>query len=251
MEEKVLVESKHYNAILLIPVLAAVGLLISLILMISGISAGCEKYDDHEHRSYCYTYEARDEYEDEYGRFWEDYVSYQDTENMDCDYLDHSNSFSYGWYHFWNHDNARYWFYLPFFGSALIGGLIYLWLKSYSVTVTDKRVFGKVVFGKRVDLPVDSISSTATIGLFHGVSVATSSGMVKFLLIKNANEIYETISKLVIDRQPNKTVAAPAPQPSAPVSDEADKLAKFKALLDDGVITEEEFNEKKKQLLGL
>jgi hypothetical protein len=35
-----------------------------------------------------------------------------------------------------------------------------------------------------------------------------------------------------------------------PVSD-ADELAKFKKLLDDGVITQEEFNTKKKQLLGV
>lgn len=33
--------------------------------------------------------------------------------------------------------------------------------------------------------------------------------------------------------------------------DEADQIRKFKSLLDDGIITEEEFEAKKKQLLGL
>lgn len=40
------------------------------------------------------------------------------------------------------------------------------------------------------------------------------------------------------------------PQPAA-VSSTADELKKFKELLDSGVITEEEFNAKKKELLGL
>lgn len=45
--------------------------------------------------------------------------------------------------------------------------------------------------------------------------------------------------------------AAKAQQaPAAPVS-AADELKKFKELLDSGVITQEEFDAKKKQLLGL
>ncbi|WP_298029394.1 SHOCT domain-containing protein [uncultured Dysosmobacter sp.] len=43
--------------------------------------------------------------------------------------------------------------------------------------------------------------------------------------------------------------SAPASAPAAPSA--ADEIAKFKALLDSGAITEEEFSAKKKQLLGL
>lgn len=44
----------------------------------------------------------------------------------------------------------------------------------------------------------------------------------------------------------------PAPaEPLAPVADPATEIRKFKALLDDGIITQEEFDAKKKQLLGL
>ena len=48
------------------------------------------------------------------------------------------------------------------------------------------------------------------------------------------------------------SAAAPAPAPTAaPAEDAADQIKKYKDLLDCGAITEEEYNEKKKQLLGL
>lgn len=138
---------------------------------------------------------------------------------------------------------------IPLAVCTIIGFLIFLWLRSYELVVTDKRVYGKVAFGKRVDLPVDSVSATATISLFKGVSVSTSSGKISFLAIKNANEIYEVINNLLVERQQAKT-----PNTGTTIvqnSDEADMLKKYKDLLDSGVITQEEFDAKKKQLLGL
>lgn len=132
---------------------------------------------------------------------------------------------------------------LPLFA---LGGLIYLWLHSYELTVTDKRIYGKVAFGKRVDLPVDSISAISTVRLFKGVSVSTASGKISFLVIKNADEIYTVMNNLLIERQQEKNGVT-----TAPVENETDKLKKYKDLLDSGVITQEEFDAKKKQLLGL
>ena len=138
---------------------------------------------------------------------------------------------------------------IPVPALALIGGLIYLWLRSYELTVTDKRIYGKVAWGKRVDLPVDSVSATATFSLFKGVSVSTASGRIGFLVIKNADAIYKIISNLLIERQQEKVNATVVA--SAPKTDEADQIKKYKDLLDSGVITQEEFDAKKKQLLGL
>ncbi|MBQ2966743.1 MAG: SHOCT domain-containing protein [Clostridia bacterium] len=132
----------------------------------------------------------------------------------------------------------------------LIACLLYLWLRSYELTVTDKRVYGKIAFGKRVDLPVDSVSAISTLSLLKGIAVATSSGKISFNVLKNANEIYDVLNNLIIERQSKqnneqlKVVATPA-------TDEADQLRKYKGLLDSGVITQEEFDAKKKQLLGL
>lgn len=52
---------------------------------------------------------------------------------------------------------------------------------------------------------------------------------------------------------PAAPAAAPAPAPAAPtsVSEAADDLLKLKELLDAGILTQEEFDAKKKQLLGL
>ena len=139
---------------------------------------------------------------------------------------------------------------LSLVGLTLISGsIIYLWLKSYELVVTDKRVYGKVAFGKRVDLPNDSISAISMVPMLKGVAVATSSGKISFLLIKNADEVYDTMNKLLMQRQEQRKAApevAAAPAPS-----NASELKQYKELLDSGVISQEEFDAKKKQLLGL
>lgn len=51
--------------------------------------------------------------------------------------------------------------------------------------------------------------------------------------------------------QSSDEVTAPAAQPESSVNDPYAELTKLKGLLDNGIITEEDFNAKKKQLLGL
>lgn len=111
------------------------------------------------------------------------------------------------------------------------------------IVVTNKRVYGVVRFGKRVDLPIDLISAVGTC-MFKGIIVSSSSGKIGFLLINNRDEIHRTISELLIERQEKKEVLNVS-------KSNADELKKYKELLDSGVITQEEFDAKKKQLLGL
>lgn len=135
------------------------------------------------------------------------------------------------------------WF-LPFAAVAVV---LYFSVAKTELTVTDKRVYGKAIFGKRVDLPVDLISAVGT-SLLMGVSVSTSSGSIHFLGVQNKDDIHSEISKLLMLRQEKKTDSAnvaAAPQSSA------DELKKYKELLESGAITQEEFEAKKKQLLGL
>ena len=118
---------------------------------------------------------------------------------------------------------------------------------SCDIVVTDKRVYGRATFGKRVDLPLDSISAVGTSALW-GIDVGTSSGRIHFKLIKNKDEIHSELSKLLMERQHSEK------QNNIPLNNStsnADELKKFKELLDSGVITQEEFDAKKKQLLGL
>ena len=128
-----------------------------------------------------------------------------------------------------------------------------------ALTVTDKRIYGKVGFGRRVDLPLRQVSAIG-MGAFSNISVATSSGSLHFWLVKNKDEIYEVISGLLNEMQAPATVsaapsddpAAVAPQPAIDTeSNNMEKLKKYKDLLDSGIITQEEFEAKKKQLLDL
>lgn len=131
---------------------------------------------------------------------------------------------------------------------VILTSVVYWWLKNTEITVTDKRVYGKTATGKRVDLPFDSISAVAT-SLFKGISVATSSGLINFKMIANRDEIHKSISQLLIDRQNSKQE-----QKQVIVNNNdstTEQLKQYKELLDNGIITQEEFNTKKKQLLGL
>lgn len=139
-------------------------------------------------------------------------------------------------------------------GAVLLVFIVFLILflagRKEHITVTDKRVYGNTSFGKRVDLPIDSISAIA-MSAFKGLAVATASGKIKFMGIKNRNDIHSTISNLLIERQGNRqSAAAPAAAPEAP-KNAVEELKSFKELLDNGVITQEEFDAKKKQILGL
>ena len=134
-------------------------------------------------------------------------------------------------------------------GLAVVCLVVYAWMRSYEVVVTDKRVYGQTAFGKRVDLPVDSVSAIGS-KWPKGIAVATSSGKIAFLMIKNCDDVHKCVSDLIIDRQSKPSVPATTIKQEIPQSN-ADELKKYKELLDSGVISQEEFDAKKKQLLGL
>lgn len=138
------------------------------------------------------------------------------------------------------------------FASAILGGviaiiglIIIIKKKGSGLYVTNKRVYGQTLLGKRVDIPLDSISSISlTFSLLSGVSVASSSGKITFLFISERDKIYDVISNFLIERQSlsvNHTEST---------KDTVDELKKYKELLDTGIITQQEFETKKKELLG-
>jgi len=122
--------------------------------------------------------------------------------------------------------------------------IFYFMMNRCSLTITDKRVYGKANFGRRVDLPMNQISSVG-LGFANSIAVATSSGKIQFWLLENKEDVHKALSDLIISQQKteSKTVEVK--------SSNADELKKYKDLLDSGVITQEEFDAKKKQILGL
>lgn len=145
---------------------------------------------------------------------------------------------------------------VPYFGSItflpflVIAIVFHAWTSKVNLIVTNKRVYGTAAFGKRVDLPLDKISAVGTT-FFNGIAVTTSSGAIKFLMIKNSVDIHSAISQLLMERQETgKKAARTIVKQEIPQSN-AEELRKYKELLDLGVITQDEFDAKKKQLLGL
>ncbi len=131
---------------------------------------------------------------------------------------------------------------------AIITVIIFVSMSLCEIVVTDKRIYGKVGFGKRIDLPLDSVSAVAVSSvLTQGVSVSTASGRITFFYLSSRNTISEEIRKLLINRQTNGFSA----EASVEKTTNADELKKYKELLDIGAITQEEFDAKKKELLGL
>lgn len=242
MEEKVLIKSEQYDVKKIFKVIVIIGAILSAIgvawILADEMPDVAEIYNEkhrvyleHYEKGFCY-YMSEDKcYRCEEIEKLPSKIVYVITKTFD-------------WYEF-----DLLLSLIPLFAFLLIGGLVYFWLRSYELTVTNKRIYGKIAWGKRVDLPVDSVSATAMVPLFKGVSVSTSSGKISFLVIKNADEIYTVMNDLLIARQQEKANAVVTT--TVPQSDEADQLKKYKELLDGGVITQEEFDAKKKQLLGV
>ncbi|MBQ9899323.1 MAG: SHOCT domain-containing protein [Ruminococcus sp.] len=128
--------------------------------------------------------------------------------------------------------------------------------------LTDKGVYGnqKTVFSnKELSLPIDKVDnvmiSESVLDKLRGgktFAVRSASGLVRFPWVRNANEfVTATLAKI---EEFKKTVKLDAPalaQPAAAApSSDVDKIKELKELLDSGLISPEEFEEKRRELLS-
>lgn len=147
----------------------------------------------------------------------------------------------------WAFEGIEYGYYLFFIGIVvfIILGFVYL-TKARELTVTNYRVTGVTASGKRVDLPVSKISAVGTADFFERVTISTASGVITFHGVINRDAVLAVISDLLLKQQSETTAEKPKAAESV-----ADEIKKMKELLDQGIISESEFENKKKQLLGL
>lgn len=131
---------------------------------------------------------------------------------------------------------------------SLIFGMIFLSCRKCQLCITENNIKGKTHWGKEVVLPLYMVSAYSTRKFMWTISISTASGATKFPLIKNYVEIGEVLSKKINERQANTQTET---QPNVSANNTLDDLLKLKTLLDMGAITQEEFDAKKKQLLGL
>lgn len=81
--------------------------------------------------------------------------------------------------------------------------------------------------------------------------IRSTSGTIRFMCVQNADEFVAAANKAIEENKKANGTAPVAPAPVVQATSNADELKKYKDLLDSGVITQEEFDAKKKQLLGL
>ena len=142
----------------------------------------------------------------------------------------------------------------------ILVGIRYYWqdiAKASSLELTEEGISGSLqIWGvnSNLNIPLDNISSLyvkeSIWDKMRGgktLGIASSSGSVKFRCVQNADEFVEAVNNLTEKRKN----AAKAPSSAANQVSSADELKKFKELLDAGAISQEEYDSKKKQLLGL
>lgn len=133
-------------------------------------------------------------------------------------------------------------------GIVLI--VMFSYIAKMSLSVTTSRIYGRAKWND-IDLPMDSISSIAKRTQQKGASTlifSTSSGKISFNIytLEKLEELHRVVSQQIANRQNSKGSVTVVNNTSTP-----DELKKYKDLLDMGILTQEEFDAKKKQLLGL
>ena len=138
------------------------------------------------------------------------------------------------------------------------------WHKNNQVTITNKRIYYSFLFKKGV-ISLCQIEQVSYDSLLRTIRISTGGLSGLRFKCQNHQEIYETVNQLIVDLNRdtfsdqiiNKCVSSLNEIKKQNIykadnsNSSADKLKKFKELLDIGAITQEEFDAKKKQLLGL
>lgn len=125
----------------------------------------------------------------------------------------------------------------------IFGYIIHRFYNKNSIYVTKTLVVANLGFGSTISLPISQLTAVST-DLKLGISLTEASGRVTIIpRIENRNKVIEVITNLMANNKKTDTIV------NQPLSN-ADELKKFKELLDSGVITQKEFEDKKKELLA-
>ncbi len=129
-------------------------------------------------------------------------------------------------------------------GRAVAGGLLFGGVGAIVGGVTGAKTTKNVCNSLQIKITLRNSYQQTVYIPFISMSTKTSSFEYK-TAYKNAQE---TLSALQLACESSNSSANATPQTS---STNIEDIREYKKLLDDGIITEEEFNAKKKQLLGL
>lgn len=135
--------------------------------------------------------------------------------------------------------------------GTLIGVLIKVNTEKCEILVTNEVISGKLPHGKEVSIPMNQITAINP-SSFNGISIASIGNVSNFHCFENRDEVMKAISYLLANPQQATVHSAQSTaSATAEVTGEAAQLKRLKELLDTGVLTQAEFDAKKKQILGL
>lgn len=128
------------------------------------------------------------------------------------------------------------------FGAFFIVAiLIYASCFNQELILSNKGICGKALKGKTVEIEYGKITSIKKTWL-KGIALRTiGQEKISFGFVKNQAVIIESIEKAISTKA----------QPVSEIGTVAGQIVKYKALLDEGIISQEEFELKKKQLLEM
>lgn len=161
------------------------------------------------------------------------------------DYLEYTNIFSYT-------SNENFIFviiYIIGFSLILLQIIFTLWYannKKQSMVVDSSRVICKVGNKTKKEFLIQDISSVESYSA-KGLRIKGAGINYKINRLTNADELKSYLMNMIEKNKSDTPVASSNDNHLSNV----DELKKYKELLDSGVITQEEFDAKKKQLLGL
>lgn len=123
--------------------------------------------------------------------------------------------------------------------GTIASGMINKNIKKCEITVTDEEIYGKVANGKKVSIPLNQIIAVKPC-ILKGISIKSICNTSNFYCIQNRDEVLKTITYLL--------------ENSAQISREkaiggVEQLKSLKSLLDANIITQEEFEMKKKEII--
>lgn len=129
------------------------------------------------------------------------------------------------------------------FIMLLVGSILYIADKKTELAILENAIIGKKINGETVQFLLKDIKSVE-ITKTQGIKIMGAGIKYDIHLVENAEEMKNVMMNMLANVQHEQPVVAV-------VGSSASDIKEYKELLDAGIITQEEFDAKKKQLLGL
>ena len=135
--------------------------------------------------------------------------------------------------------------------TIFIGGIIhtamYFSARNNCITLTNYKITGVYNRHLSLNIPIDSISSVSK-GWRGSLCITCAGNQYDIMFVGNRDDFCSSLNELLNTRTQQ---ALNGITPATNQQSNYGEIAKLKQLLDNGIITQEEFDAKKKQLLGL